>query len=87
MNSAGWMPTGLRGSAVEDVSTISGIKSALVTWHVHSETTLPKTNIGPEKLIFQPSIFRCYVSFREGTDNRCLAAKIGFSSRSCRNWA
>ena len=32
--------------------------------------TLPKTNIAPEngppkrKLVFQPSIFRCYVSFR-----------------------
>ena len=40
--------------------------------------TLPETNIAPEngwledvfpigKYIFQPSIFRCYVSFREGT--------------------
>ena len=35
--------------------------------------TLPKTNIAPENrasqketLVFQPSIFRCYVSFREG---------------------
>ena len=35
--------------------------------------TLPETNIAPENrssqkeiLIFQPSIFRCYVSFREG---------------------
>ena len=35
--------------------------------------TLPKTNIAPEtrpsqnrKLIFQPSVFRRYVSFREG---------------------
>ena len=35
--------------------------------------TLPKTNIAPEnrpgpkrKLVFQASIFRCYVSFKEG---------------------
>ena len=34
--------------------------------------TLPETNIAPEigpsrsKLVFQPSIFRCYVGFREG---------------------
>ena len=35
--------------------------------------TLPKTNVAPEKLpkpnrkvVFQPSIFRGYVSFREG---------------------
>ena len=35
--------------------------------------TLPETNVAPEnrpsqrKLVFQPSIFSCYVSFREGT--------------------
>ena len=41
-----------------------------------AQTTLPETNssslkIGlPKwKVIFQPSIFRCYVSFREGTCN------------------
>ena len=36
--------------------------------------TLPETNIAPENrhsqketIVFQPSIFRCYVSFREGS--------------------
>ena len=42
------------------------------------KVTLPETNIAPErdffnwKYIFQPSIFRCYVSFRE--------------CKSCENW-
>ena len=38
-----------------------------------SNITLPETNIAPtrkltqkETIVFQPSIFRCYVSFREG---------------------
>ena len=37
--------------------------------------TIPKTNSSPlkmshpkRKLVFQPSIFSCYVSFREGSD-------------------
>ncbi len=41
---------------------------------VASRYILPKTNIAPENrpsqkvsLVFQPSIFRCYVSFREGS--------------------
>ena len=45
-------------------------------WMLRSLDTLPKTNIAPENRpsqkessipVFQPSIFRCYVSFREGT--------------------
>ena len=40
---------------------------------VLDQPTLPRTNIAPEHMVFQketivfqPSIFRCYVSFREG---------------------
>ena len=39
----------------------------------YKQVTLPETNSSPlkighpkRKLVFQPSIFRCYVSFREG---------------------
>ena len=42
-------------------------------WWVFRNGTLPKTNSSPlkighpkRKLVFQPSIFRCHVSFREG---------------------
>ena len=42
----------------------------------HSLFTPPETNSSPlkighpkRKLVFQPSIFRCYVSFREGNDS------------------
>jgi len=34
-------------------------------------TLAPENMPGPKrKLVFQPSIFRCYVSLREGTHNR-----------------
>ena len=41
--------------------------------HVEEPGALPKTNIAPKTVVssrnplFQESIFRCYVSFREGT--------------------
>ena len=44
--------------------------------------TLPETNMGPEnrpsqsKLVFQPSIFRCYVSCREGNQMGTQATTI-----------
>ena len=52
--------------------------------------TLPKTNVAPENRpsqketsipIFQPSIFRCYVSFREGNSHWNLKLDI-----SCVSW-
>ena len=50
---------------------------ALLEWKymcwTQKKSTLPKTNMAPENrpsqkegIVFQPSIFRCYVSFREG---------------------
>ena len=63
-------------------------------WHSQSafvfspgelQNTLPKTNIAPENtpsqketIVFQPSIFRGYVSFREGTIRFFAAAPACF---------
>ena len=51
--------------------------------------TLPETNMAPEdrpgpkrKLIFQPSIFRCYFSFREGSLVGVLKLIVGFVRRT-----
>ena len=40
------------------------------SWYLPSPETNIAPEIGPsqkETIVFQPSIFRCYVSFREGT--------------------
>jgi len=48
------------------------------------EGTLPKTNIAPEigipkrNVLFQPSIFRAYVSFRKGT---CFSISMNVAGR------
>ena len=57
------------------------------------QTTLPRTNIAPENgasrnFIFQASIFRCYVSFREGIKSnspnlRTFTKKLILSPRCC----
>ena len=53
---------------------VNGLPRNLGWVHDWILPTLPETNIAPEdwpgpkrKLVFQPSNFRCYVSFREGT--------------------
>ena len=50
------------------IEWVSGIMK-LPMWDGFPLNTLPKTKIGvpKRKVIFQPPIFRCYVSFREGS--------------------
>ena len=66
------------------------------------QLTLPKTNSShlaggwapKRKLIFQPQCFRCYVSFREGSNLQVFLSVLSFNgsaennqrqSRSCKN--
>ena len=61
---------------------ISGESADTETTHTHTHTlqdTLPETNVAPENgpsqketSVFQPSILRGYVSFREGTNRSIL---------------
>ena len=54
--------------------SVQDLQNAAAEDKILTNLTLPETNIAParkpfqRKLVFQPSIFRCYVSFREGRD-------------------
>ena len=68
---AGTGDEGMEGGAGAEGLGLSG--SRLSIWAIHVDT-LPKTNSSPlkighpkRKLVFQSSIFRCYVGFREGS--------------------
>ena len=60
------------GSSLKDSCKRSKHLESCKNLSPKSRTTLPETNIAPEKMVvsrkflFQWSIFRCYVSFREG---------------------
>ena len=60
----------LKNPLILDLITLGGV-TIIYCWCY--KYTLPETNTSPlqgshpkRKLVFQPSIFRCYVSFREG---------------------
>ena len=80
----------------------SWVSSDFFVWHIVAWGTLPKTNSSPLKmvvsnrhLLFHWSIFRGYVSFREGIfcysssrpEHKCMMNAIGTSRRWRKWWA
>ena len=70
-------------SPAQELHGAAGKEPTKMDWHkvftCFLQYTLPETDIAPEnrpmKLVFQPSFFRCYVSFREG-NSPCLGIAI-----------